>query len=141
MTELTRSLLTAVALLLCVQAPTRCVAESLPEALAKADSSTTDLDLKSTAVTDAGLEYLKGLSALRWLYLDNTKITDAGLEHLKGLTALELLSLEHTQITDAGLEHLKGLPTLRSLLLHNTRVTEAGKADFRAARPDVTIYE
>ena len=42
------------------------------------------LNLRSTRITDAGLEHLKGLTKLQWLILQDTKVTDAGLEHLKG---------------------------------------------------------
>jgi hypothetical protein len=57
---------------------------------------------------------------LRLLDLDLTEVTDAGLEHLKGLTALQELSLWRTPVTDAGLQHLKGLTGLRVLCLCDT---------------------
>jgi hypothetical protein len=34
-------------------------------------------------------------------------VTDAGLEHLKGLTSLKYLFLMNTQVTDAGMEDLQ----------------------------------
>jgi internalin A len=47
------------------------------------------------------------------LWIDNTAVSDAGLRHLKGLTRLELLQLYNTGITDAGTaEILKALPGL-----------------------------
>ena len=61
--------------------------------------------LSGTAVTDAELVHLKGLS-INSLNLDSTKVTDAGLVHLKGLTNLTSLGLGRTQVTDAGLVHL-----------------------------------
>ena len=39
--------------------------------------------LSSTQVTDAGLEHLKGLTALQWLLLSNTQVTDAGVARLQ----------------------------------------------------------
>jgi Leucine-rich repeat (LRR) protein len=51
------------------------------------------------------LELWKG--TLRELNLANSKITDAGLEHLKGLTALKRLNLTNTGVTDAGVNSLK----------------------------------
>ena len=41
------------------------------------------LTLEDTQITDAGLEYFKGLAGLRYLSVDNTQITDAGLKGLK----------------------------------------------------------
>ena len=71
----------------------------------------TRVSLDDTRVTDSGLEHLKGLSGLQYLYLDNTQVTDVGLEHLKELTRLRLLHLNDTQVTDAGVNELrKALP-------------------------------
>jgi hypothetical protein len=92
------------------------------------------LSLDGTQVTDAGLEHLKGLTALQGLYLDGTQVTDAGLEHLKGLTALQWLYLDGTQVTDAGLEHLKGLTALQELWLGDTQVTDAGLEHLQGLR-------
>ena len=84
------------------------------------------LFLNGTQVSDAGLKNLKGLTQLLHLWLSDTKVSDAGLEHLRGLTQLQWLSLGGTQVTDAGLEHLKGLRQLRTLDLYDTRVGDAG---------------
>jgi len=50
--------------------------------------------------------HLKGLTNLKWLYLDLTQGTDAGLVHLKDLTNLEKLWLS-TQITDEGVRKIQ----------------------------------
>jgi hypothetical protein len=41
------------------------------------------------------------------LNLEENEITDAGLEHLRGLTALESLNLSLTRVTDEGVAKLK----------------------------------
>ena len=41
------------------------------------------LILANTKVTDAGLEHLKNLSKLQWLYLDGTNVTDKGVKKLQ----------------------------------------------------------
>jgi len=84
------------------------------------------LDLRNTRVTDRGLEQLKGVTSLQRLFLDHTRITDAGLEHLKGLTSLQSLELPYTRVTDEGMEYLKGLTALEGLGLDGTQVTDAG---------------
>ena len=66
-----------------------------------------ELDINGAQITDAGLERLKGLTALKHLVLTNTKVTDAGLEHLKGLTALERLDLNNTKVTAVGVARLQ----------------------------------
>ena len=45
---------------------------------------------------------------LRWLYLNMTAVTDAGLKQLTGLTNLNFLSLSDTKVTEAGVKELKG---------------------------------
>ena len=84
------------------------------------------LYLGGTNVTDAGLEQLKGLAQLRRLNLDGPKISDAGLKYLKGLSRLQSLGLNSTKVSDAGLQHLKGLTHLQWLGLDDTDVTDAG---------------
>ncbi|MGA2064768.1 MAG: hypothetical protein ABSG86_07355 [Thermoguttaceae bacterium] len=92
----------------------------------------TKLDLTQTAVTDAGLEHLKGLTQLQSLYL-GSEVTDAGLEHLKDFTQLRTLNLRATAVTDAGLEHLKGFAQLQSLCL-GAKVTDAGLEHLKGLR-------
>jgi hypothetical protein len=41
------------------------------------------VEVYGTEVTDAVLEHLKGLSQLRWLFLDGTQVTDAGVKKLQ----------------------------------------------------------
>jgi hypothetical protein len=84
------------------------------------------LRLTGTAVTDAGLVHVKGLTGLRDIELGDTQITDAGLAHLKGLDALRQLLLFRTPITNAGLEHLKALPNLVLVDVSGTKVTDDG---------------
>jgi Leucine-rich repeat (LRR) protein len=83
--------------------------------------------LSLLGVTDAGMKYLKGLTALEHLDLGHTEVGDAGLENLKDLTKLKTLTLDGTPVTDAGIKYLKGLTDLRSLnLCLCTTVTDAG---------------
>lgn len=42
-----------------------------------------NFDLRGSAVSDRGLEHLKGLSQLKCLLLDDTKVTDAGVKKLQ----------------------------------------------------------
>jgi hypothetical protein len=84
------------------------------------------LDLRMTAVTDAGLVHLKGLAKLDRLNLSGTQITDAGLAHLRNLPEITVLDLHRTQVTDAGLEHLRGMTELESLDVFGTGVTYDG---------------
>jgi hypothetical protein len=53
-------------------------------------------------------------------------VTDAGLQYLTGLTQLRTLNLIGTQVTDAGLETLQEMPWLTRLLLADTQVSDGG---------------
>jgi hypothetical protein len=89
------------------------------------------LDLDDSAVRDAGLAHLEGLSRLRWLVISGTDIGDAGVAHLRRLTGLQELYLQPSRVGDAGLEHLENLSTLRVLYLGGTHVTDSGLASLR----------
>jgi Leucine-rich repeat (LRR) protein len=89
------------------------------------------LGSEGTNIGDAGLQHVKGLSQLRYLYLNNTKVTDVGLANFKGLTQLQTLYLDHTLVTDAGLVNLKGLTQLRALNLFETKITDVGLANIK----------
>ncbi len=81
----------------------------------------------------------QSIEPARDLDLLNTAVTDAGLEHLVGLTRLQRLNLGYTGVSDTGLKRLKGLTELRSLGLARTSVTDAGVSDLQKALPKVNI--
>lgn len=85
----------------------------------------------SKQLTDAGVQVLAGLPALRHLDLSGTSITDSGMRALAGLHALETLSLAWTGVTDAGVASLAGCTALRSVDLQGTR---SGDGALRALR-------
>jgi endonuclease YncB( thermonuclease family) len=111
------------------------------------------VDLRATAITDAGLKFLESLSDLVELTLDWTKVspaaivrlakdragflhlslygvpfTDDDLAELKSLTELQFLGLRGSAVTDDGLAHLQPLAKLRVLSLMSTGVGDAGLA-------------
>src|SRR5262249_18512875 len=71
-----------------------------------------ELDLRGTAVSDAGVAGLSSLSELEVLKLDRTHVGDAGVEFLPSLTKLRVLSLRQTRVTDATLQRLLALKRL-----------------------------
>ncbi len=89
------------------------------------------LNLVLTHVTDAGLANLEGMTNLQRLDLFGTKVTDAGLMNLKGMTKLQVLDLIGTKVTDTGLANLKGMTKLQTLNLIGTKVTDAGLANLK----------
>jgi hypothetical protein len=97
------------------------------------------INLRGSAITDAGLAHLKDHTGLVRIHLEKTKITDAGLEQLKGLENLEYLNLYGTAVTDAGLSHLQGLKKLKKLYLWQTTVTDAGVNALKEAVPGIKI--
>lgn len=87
-------------------------------------------------------EWLSNLAAfprLSGLGLGGTALGDAGLRHLRGLTSLETLSLAQTKVTDEGLAELLKLKRLRRLDLRGTQVTAAGVAALRKYLPDLEV--
>ena len=87
---------------------------------------------KEPQIQDGDLQYIEGLTQLRYLNLGHNYITDKGLKWLKGLTNLEYLYLNHTDITSKGLKLLKGLRNLEYLYLNDTEITDGGLVHLRA---------
>ena len=52
------------------------------------------LDLRHSAVTDAGLRHLAKLKQVEWLWLDVSQSTDSGLSYLNGLDSLRIVVLD-----------------------------------------------
>ncbi len=84
-----------------------------------------------TRVTDAGVEKLRNLKRLEYLFLGNPKVTDAGVKHLRGLTNLKDLRLPNTRLTDDGIPDLVRISKLEWLSLSNTHVTDEGLIRLR----------
>jgi hypothetical protein len=64
-------------------------------------------------VTDAGLAHIAGLKQLRELNLRGTRITDFGLQYLKGVSALKILVIGDADVThEAETELRRSLPDL-----------------------------
>lgn len=91
------------------------------------------LELSNSAVTDAGLMQLAGLTHLHTLDLGGTDVGDAGLAHLKKLVSLKDLNLNATQVGDPGLMYLKDLTNLQTLYLGFTRVSDAGLVHLKGS--------
>lgn len=84
------------------------------------------LNLGHNYITDEGLKRLAGLTKLKYLYLNHTDVTSKGLKLLKGLNNLEYLYLNDTEITDGGLVYLRSLSKLKQLDLRNNSITDEG---------------
>jgi hypothetical protein len=93
-------------------------------------------------VTDDDLAALKDWTSLTNLSLRRTKVTDAGLAHVEKLTGLNYLTITGLPgVTDQGLDHLTGLKKLKRIGLQDTAVTPAGIAKLKKALPDVEIKQ
>jgi len=102
------------------------------------------LSLSDCAVTEQGLDSLRGLHHLKSLNLmrlghlrygsPETVMSDACLIPIQGLTQLHDLDLAGNRITDDGLALIAGMPELESLDLTATEVTDAGLVHLQALK-------
>jgi hypothetical protein len=81
---------------------------------------------RNTAVNDAWLEKLAGLTTLTSLSLANCDVHAEGMKHVAKLTKLENLNLTLTPVSDDGLAHLVTLTELKSLGLASSQCTGTG---------------
>jgi serine/threonine protein kinase/Leucine-rich repeat (LRR) protein len=84
-----------------------------------------NLNLSSTRLVEADLEFLQEMLALRELRLTGLALSDRTFEYLAAHPALEVLDLgQNTRITGRGLSHLLAAKGLRQLLMANTQIDE-----------------
>jgi hypothetical protein len=87
------------------------------------------LSLRSTGVTNSGLECLRPLRSLKGLELTQFSIGNQGLAVLKDLPGLEYLAL-NTSLTDAGLKHVAQLSSLRWLRIVDGKMWGPGLTEL-----------
>jgi hypothetical protein len=97
------------------------------------------LELRSDALTDEGIKKLVVHQNLRSLELHSQKITGSGIAHLKALPNLEVLNLSSPQLTNHVLDELRSMPSLRTVIVYEGEISRAAAADFRSARPEVSL--
>lgn len=98
-----------------------------------------ELYLGGSGLTDEGTKVLRGLPQLEWLELSDTAVTNASIETLSGMTTLRFFFLYGCQITDECLPSLMTLANLRKIGLDDTLISSAGRNTLRQALPGVEI--
>ncbi len=98
-----------------------------------------ELNLSRTQVTDAIMKKVAQMPRLRRLELRSTAITVAGVAALEGHETLAELALVQTQLTDAAAAALAKLPALQKVWLWSSGVGAEGVAALRAARPHLLV--
>ena len=107
---------------------------------ANSDALIVSLSTVGKSAGDADLALVKALPKVEQLDLRNTAITNAGLVNLDGMASLTHLHLEGTGVTDEGLAHVKGLGNLTYLNLYNTAVTDKGIAHLPKLKKPLALY-
>lgn len=105
-----------------------------------APSQIVDLDLANADLTDAAMDSIVHLNALRRLKLGHNKLTDHAVGALRALSKLEVLSIyANAGITDASVETLAHMPRLRSVYLWQTGITPSGIAKLERENPSLKV--
>ena len=94
----------------------------------------TELDLRSTRVTEKGLEIFRGKTNFTSLGLAYLRVTDTGLEFFKGNKRLRMLFLHDTYMTDKGLSLFHDCKELDTVWVGGTPITDAGMLPFRECK-------
>ena len=97
------------------------------------------LNLRDMKGTDALLESLPKMPALRSINLARTDITDMGTRKLEKFGAIEKIVLYETEISDKTLASFKDLNQLKNLNTWRTRVTDSGVQSLQRVRPGLKI--
>ena len=97
------------------------------------------LNLERAAVTDAGMDIITRLDALRILSLKDTQITNAGVARVATLPHLVSLNLVGTPVTDAALKTLEKTPSLERLFLFQTSLSVAAIKEFMKVKTTAQV--
>lgn len=97
------------------------------------------LSLSNSAISDADIGTLSGLTNLRVLYLNNTAVSDAGLEQIGQLTRLRVLSLVGTRVSDRSIATLEKFKKLNKLFVFQSHLTPTAIAEFSQRHPAVEL--
>lgn len=93
-----------------------------------------------TSVQGQNLRHLAGLPALSHLSMNACKeVTDADLDWVAKMTALKTLEMAKTSVTDSGLAKLAGLQHLQALTVSAPLVTPEGVLVLQKARPELKV--
>lgn len=92
------------------------------------------LELPRAAVSDRGVDGLRGATRLQVLVLGETTTSNDGLAVIAELAELRRVNLARTDADDAGLARLATLPRLESLRIGGPHLTDAGLASLAAAK-------
>lgn len=98
-----------------------------------------DLSLARTKATDASLPLLAEFASLRRLDLRGTAISDAGLASLRASKSLEELVLSQTRLDDGAVEALLQMASLRRVYLWKSGLTPSAIDRLRAERPNLFV--
>ncbi|QEL21074.1 serine/threonine-protein kinase [Limnoglobus roseus] len=104
-----------------------------------ASKSVAHLTTPGEAVGDESCASIRQLTTLDWWDTSGSAVTDVGVQKLKGHPQLRVLMLGSTQVTDAAVPTLISLPGLQVVNLTKSKVTAEGLAKFKAARPEVKV--
>ncbi len=98
-----------------------------------------DLSLARSRITDEALKLVVRMPNLSRLDVRETAVTDAGVAVLAGHKHLAELVLARTHITDAAVENLLALPALKRAFLWRSGLSEDAIARLRRERPDLVV--
>jgi uncharacterized membrane protein len=97
------------------------------------------LKLEQKEVTDQMLQNFSKCKNLTKLNLNYSAISDAGLVYLKDFEALQSLSLVGTKISIKGIEQLQKLRQLKFLYLYQSKVNKVDLIKIKKLLPNVKI--
>lgn len=95
------------------------------------------IEILNSAITDEGIEVLRGRQELSQLALPGARLTDRCVGVLNTLSALKSLDIRNTAITDAGLQELaivNGDPYMQ-MNIGGAHVTVRGAKEFLSRHP------
>jgi uncharacterized membrane protein len=95
------------------------------------------LTASSSKISDAHVQTIGAITAIRKLDLSHSKISDKGIGRLKSLNNLVSLNLSHTAANFISVKELSAISSLKEVYLFNTSVSAAEAQQLRKDFPTI----
>jgi hypothetical protein len=95
------------------------------------------LTASSSKISDAHVQTIGAITAIRKLDLSHSKISDKGIGRLKSLNNLVSLNLSHTAGNFISVKELSAISSLKEVYLFNTSVSAAEAQQLRKDFPTI----
>jgi Leucine-rich repeat (LRR) protein len=92
-------------------------------------------------VTDKGIEHLKDLQKLKYLYVSSKSLTNAGIKYFQDMKQLRYLDISYSKLDDSSIDDLRKLTQLETLCIIHSKISKEGMETLRKKLPTTKVLD